>query len=607
MLKKIGFFPKLCRDVLGVLSVAEKQKALVLVACFLLTAISEILAIGAIYILFKVIFLESPSGADAQITALMQWVGASTPRDFLKMVAIATFMLVCIKTVMGVASTWVSMRYACGRLAAFSSDLYGYYLHRPYLEFVAQHTANLKQRVLDEVYQAVFNILLPICGVLAEFMYLVIICGMLLLVQPQATLAIFGCCVVTFGVYSLLTRRIITRAGDVRERENSRRHHLVNEGFSLHKELVIFDAQGRFVQAFLQSVTTFARAFGVQYSLFQVPRYLIEWLAFMILFGFLAYFIGRADAPQDSMAMLALYGAAGLRLMPSFNRIAVHLSNMRYSQTAFYAIAPDLTLARGAKHAPDANVFVAPFGEAIELQQVGFYYQNSEEASLADINMTIRKGARVALVGPSGAGKTTLGYLLLGLAMPTSGNMLVDGVVLTPEHLKAWRTQVGYVPQRTVLMDASVKENIALGVPPEAIDMAQVKAACRAAHIDTYIENELPGGYEARLGEHGVRLSGGQAQRLAIARALYRKPRLLILDEATAALDQATEQSIAQTLQDLGPEMTVISIAHRLSTIQGADTIYMLENGGLNAAGAYAELMQNLPEFRTLLGSMAEG
>jgi ABC-type multidrug transport system fused ATPase/permease subunit len=190
------------------------------------------------------------------------------------------------------------------------------------------------------------------------------------------------------------------------------------------------------------------------------------------------------------------------------------------------------------------------------------------------------------------------------LYLPCKGVITIDGELLTEAHLHAWRAQVGYVPQRTMLLDASVAENIALGIARDSIDMERVRDVCKTAHIADFIESELTSGYDTRLGEGTVRLSGGQAQRLAIARALYRNPSILILDEATASLDQATEKAIAATLLQLGSHITIVSIAHRLSTIQGADTIYMLERGKLSASGTYAELIQTSPAFCKLIGRL---
>jgi ABC-type multidrug transport system fused ATPase/permease subunit len=221
--------------------------------------------------------------------------------------------------------------------------------------------------------------------------------------------------------------------------------------------------------------------------------------------------------------------------------------------------------------------------------------------ALSGIDVTIGAGEVTALVGPTGAGKSTMVDVMLGLLTPTAGQVLIDGAPLDVNRIPAWQRSIGYVPQGIFLADESVASNIAFGVAPEAIDMEAVERAARSAEIHDFIVNELPNGYRTTVGERGIRLSGGQKQRIGIARALYHNPSVLILDEATSALDTATEQAVMRSIGRLGGEKTIIMIAHRLATVQACDKLLVLENGRVRAEGSYGHLVEHDRLFRSMV------
>jgi ATP-binding cassette subfamily B protein len=222
------------------------------------------------------------------------------------------------------------------------------------------------------------------------------------------------------------------------------------------------------------------------------------------------------------------------------------------------------------------------FRREIALSGIGFHYDNGAMA-LTDIDLTIAAGQRVGLVGRTGSGKSTLVDVLMGLLEPSTGAILLDGVVLTTDRVSHWQAQIAHVPQTIFLADDSLAANISLG---DAIDQNRIENAARGAHIHDFIVS-LPKGYETRVGERGIHLSGGQRQRIGIARALYRRADVLVFDEATSALDDETETSVMASVDSLEGNLTVIMIAHRLSTLRNCDVIYRLENGRIVERGDY--------------------
>jgi ABC-type multidrug transport system fused ATPase/permease subunit len=238
--------------------------------------------------------------------------------------------------------------------------------------------------------------------------------------------------------------------------------------------------------------------------------------------------------------------------------------------------------------------------ESLRLEHVVFRYDGQARAALDDVSLTIRPHQSVGLVGRSGAGKTTVADLILGLHQPSVGRIVVDDVVLEGATLRAWRQRVGYVPQHVFLANSTVWENIALGVPADRIDREAVRRAAHLAQATDFID-ALPQQFDTFVGERGVKLSGGQQQRLGIARALYHRPDILVFDEATSALDGLTEDFVMDAIRSLAGELTIILIAHRLRTVEACDRIIMLDAGRVAAEGTFAELQQSSAHFQRML------
>jgi len=242
---------------------------------------------------------------------------------------------------------------------------------------------------------------------------------------------------------------------------------------------------------------------------------------------------------------------------------------------------------------------------SIRLEQVWYRYPEASDWVIRAVNLTVPIGSRVALVGQTGGGKTTAAHLLLGLLTPNQGRLLLDGVPLTDAELPAWQACCAIVPQNIVLLDASIRSNVAFGVEDSAIDEDRVWEALEMAQLDEFI-SELPYGLYTVVGEDGMRLSGGQRQRLALARAFYKKAKVLILDEATSALDNKTESDVLEALELVGRRCTTVVVAHRLSTIRYCDRIFEFERGVIKAAGDYQSLQERSASFRQLV-SLQDG
>jgi ABC-type multidrug transport system fused ATPase/permease subunit len=298
------------------------------------------------------------------------------------------------------------------------------------------------------------------------------------------------------------------------------------------------------------------------------------------------------------MASLILFVGAAFRLMPSLNRIVSAALNIKQSSIQVSSVLQALDEFDPSREVDrDANLAAPEFKQSIVLSNISYRYPASDKISLDHVSLTIPKGQSVAFVGPSGAGKTSLVDLLLGLLPDYEGDIQVDGTVLQTDSISQWRKKFGYIPQMIYLSDDSIRRNIAFGLPDDEIDDQKIFRAVKAAQLQDVID-AMPDGVDTVVGDRGARLSGGQRQRIGIARALYNDPEILILDEATSALDNETEREVTRAIESLSGTKTLILIAHRLSTVVRCDKIFFLRAGQVEASGSYDELIASSEAFR---------
>jgi ABC-type multidrug transport system fused ATPase/permease subunit len=306
---------------------------------------------------------------------------------------------------------------------------------------------------------------------------------------------------------------------------------------------------------------------------------------------------------QEIIPVATLYAVAAYRILPAFQQIMQAVSSLQVNRKSLDVIYRDLT--SSDKH-PDAarisEIRRQPITceDSVKLQDISFRYPGTESNAVERLSLTIHKNTSIGLVGTTGAGKSTVADIMLGLLIPQSGQVKIDETPITELTAPAWQVHTGYVPQQIFLTDDTIARNIAFGLKPDDIDHEALVEAARMAHILDFVTNELPGGFDTVVGERGIRLSGGQRQRIAIARALYHKPELLVFDEATNALDGATEAIIRQSVRQLAGTKTLLIIAHRLNTVRDCDVIYVLEHGKIIASGSYEELMKDSDIFRAM-------
>ncbi len=501
-------------------------------------------------------------------------------------------------------TTYAIVRFTSMRNFQLSSQLVTGYLKQPYEWFITRNSADLSKVVLTEVDQVIRGAMLPLSQLISGASISGFIITLLIVSNPLLALAITAILGLTyFLIYAILLRRV-RRIGKERVTNSRLKYQIVAEAFGGFKEIKLRGLEHAFGERFKRPAIQYAKAEAANAIAAQLPKFLLEIVAFGGMLSLVLYMIKAKGDLESSLPTLALYVLAGYRLLPTLQQIYQASVTLRYAEASVSNLHRDFidrpSAERETAHSPRG---LSGSFESIRLANVTYKYPLAAAPSLKGVNLTISAGSTVGLVGKTGSGKTTLADLILGLVSPSEGYVFVDNRSLNPSNIPAWQAQLGYVPQSIFLADDTITSNIAFGEPPERVDHDAVKHAAYLADIADFVEKELPNKYDTMVGERGVRLSGGQRQRIGIARALYRTPKLLVLDEATSALDTISESAIMNAISKLSGKITILIIAHRLATISACNRIVLLDSGVIFSQGTFVELLRDCPRFNELVKS----
>lgn len=527
----------------------------------------------------------------------------------LVLAAIAGFLLIT-KSALNMFLAKRILRFLANRQALVSGRLAAGLLSRPLLQVQQRSSQETVYTLTSGVSAATIIVLGQVSIALSELTLLVVLAAGMLVISPVVT--VFA--IIFFMIIGFTLQRVLAaRAGRIGEQAA----HLevqsvstVQEALRTYREAVVSQRRGLYVQRFQN--LRWAGAVNLTDMQFQglIPKYVLE-IALVCGAGLLAASQLLTQDLSAAVAIIAVFLAAGSRIVPSILRLqsaGIMIRSAAGQAASTYELAHELDAAQLATASAESFGSIDPttirdllekghegFDASIKIFEVGLSYPGANAPALAGISLTLRAGQSLALVGPTGAGKSTLADVILGVLIPDSGEALIGG--LPPaESLANWPGAVAYVPQDVAMANGTVRENVALGLPSEIIDDEWVWDALNRAHLGDFLR-ESREGINTLIGENGMKLSGGQRQRLGIARALYTRPKLLVLDEATSALDAETEQAISQTLQELKGTVTTVTIAHRLATIRHCDLVVYLEGGRALAQGTFDEVRALTPQF----------
>ncbi len=591
-IRKLGFL----------LSRQDRRGLLGLCVCVIVMGLLEVTGVFAILPFMQLV--ADPELVESQPS--LKWVydtlGFDSTRSMLIWMGVGMLLLFTATNVFAVVTNWLIHRSVWSMAHRLSTKMLRQYMQLPYSFYLRTNTSNLIKKAIADISNLVSGVLLAAAQLVASGVKVILILLLLMFVHPTLALvavAIYG------GLYlflHLLRHSYLTKLGERRQSAMRARFRTFTEALSGAKTIRVEGAASAFVKRFDDASREFSEIHP-QYQLYNlIPRYAIELIAMGSIVGIVIFMLTANIELMDAIPILSLFAVASYKLLPALNQAFVSAAQVSHYLPVIDELYQDLKLHQDMECIDDAED-PAPlaFQHEIILHNVGFEYESADSPVLEDISLTIPRGGRIGIVGSTGAGKSTLIDILVGLLFPQKGSLHVDTTLITPKNVSAWRRLIAYVPQDVFLFDDSIRNNIAFGVAEDQIDETRLIESARMAHIHDFIQHDLPEQYETLVGERGVRLSGGEKQRIGLARAFYRQPRIILLDEATSALDAITQERVVSSIEKISQELTVIVVAHRFSSIKFCDEIYFLDAGRIVDVGSYQQLMSRNEMFRRMV------
>ncbi len=561
----------------------RKQKIKFLILFVILFVGSLLEFLGVSLVLPFVQLIMDPDGVDSGVLRLLGGLfHIESGRSLLFFTGLLLIGVYIIKNAYLLLMKTVELRFIFNNRLELSGRLMRSYMEKPYTFHLERNSSEILQNVTFEVNK-LYDLILYGMELISDLLIILMISIFLFVKDPLITLVV----VMLLGGCSLLYFKGIRRRtkcyGQQNQIYNSRMLQAVSQAMGGIKEIKLLAREAYFVRAYEENGRRYAFSLKRSQLLQYLPKYLIETICVCGVLGVVLMRLAMGVEVQKLVPQLSVFAVAAFRLLPSVNQVNRLLNNILFLAPCVGRIYEDILRAgnRPAENGLKKNQETLPPADRISFRDVSFGYPGSSEKVLSHVDVEIPVGSSVGFVGSSGAGKTTLVDLLLGLLCPDGGGIFYGDRDIR-DYKESWGRKLGYIPQNIYLADDTIRRNIAFGIPDSLIDEERVWKAIREAQLEDFVK-DLEAGLDARVGEAGLRLSGGQRQRIGIARALYQEPEILVLDEATSALDTQTERAVMEAVEYLRGTCTLLMIAHRTSTLEGCDRIYQIKDHGIAA------------------------
>lgn len=571
---------KIIKKIRILLDKKQKRTMVGLVFMMLIGALLETASLGALIPVIQTIMKENAIAESKYLSFCYNGLGFTSERQFTACIMLVVIALFIIKNIYLYWQEKCTLRFVYGNQFDTSEKVMKSYLRRNYEFYLNADTAVVQRNITSDVNN-MYGLLLALLTLISEGIVFVCLIGVCFFSDPVLTLLIAGVMGLLLLLIEKVLKPIMRKAGEDNQNFYSGLFKWISQTVQGIKEVKVMGREKYFVDEYVKCGHGYVGAVQ-KYSLFNnIPRLLIEVVCIASLLGYIIFMmLVMGVSPKDMGDSLTALAAVALRLLPCVNRINNQINSISYFEPFLMGVSDTLQEDTSAANtdmsfADDEEKLALK--QEIRLENVTYAYPGTEKRIFNKADMVIPVGAAVGIVGTSGAGKSTVVDILLGLLEPQEGKILADGTNIK-EHYRGWLKNVGYIPQMIFMLDDTIRKNVAFGIAEGEIDEERVNQVLREAQMYDFIQT-LPEGLNTGIGERGIRLSGGQRQRIGIARALYHDPEVLILDEATSALDHDTEAAIMESINHFHGKKTLLIIAHRLQTIEKCDLIYRIENG----------------------------
>ncbi|MCH4191009.1 MAG: ABC transporter ATP-binding protein/permease [Butyrivibrio sp.] len=575
---------KIYKKMMVLLDKKQKCQMIGIVFMMLIGGILESLGISLIVPVMTIVIDPAAVQTSKYMSVIYNGLHMTDTTQFAAVIMVALILVFVIKNIFLYFMNVLQLRFVYTNQFATSQRMMINFMKRPYEYYLNADTSVIQRNITSDVNN-MYGLILSCLQLISEIIVFVCLVAILLIQDVKMTTFIAVLLISVLLIIKYIIKPVMIRAGQDNQEYYSGLYKWIDESVTGIKEIKISAKENYFINGYGQCGAGYVNAVQ-KYNLYNsTPRLLIETVSIAGMVGYMLFVMMQGTDMAHMLPQITVLAAAAARLLPSANRINNYLTSIAYFEPFFMNVSDNLQAEihdNQVTYDPTAyqvspEVEKLPVTQKIELKNITYKYPNSEAYVLDHANMTIPVGKSVGIVGTSGAGKTTIVDVMLGLLKAEKGEILADGVEVR-DHYQSWLKNIGYIPQTIFMIDSTIRKNVAFGYPDADIDENKVWQALKEAQLDEYVRS-LPEGLDTKIGERGIRLSGGQRQRIGIARALFEDPEVLVLDEATSALDNETEAAIMDSINRLHGRKTLIIIAHRLQTIEKCDIVYRVRGG----------------------------
>jgi len=569
----------------------RRYQLLILLTLMILTSMFEVISIGAVIPFLGVLIEPSKIFELPAAQPFIQFLGVDQPTQIILPISALFAIAVLLSGVMRLILLWASVRFGFTLGADFSVGIFTQVINQPYIAHTKQNSSDIISAISIKIEQVINGVVISALNMISSFIIFTAIITILIIINPSASLmAILFFSLLYLFFYLYVKQKLKVNSLNI-SRESNSLIKISQEALGGIRDIIIDGNQKLHRNIFKRADLIFRKSLGSNLFISSSPRYIIETFG-VLLIVLLAYMLSTQGEKSfaDGIPVLGALALGAQRLLPVMQNFYNSWGNIKGTHFVLEEVLVFLNL-NDSKTMSVINNDCA-FEKNIRLKDVSFGYDENSLPTINKINIDIKKGDCIGIIGKTGSGKSTLFDIMMGLLNPTHGTLEVDENVITSSNLRAWQSRIAHVPQNIYLSDSTLEENIAFGIPAEEIDISLVRRVAISANIDSVI-NEWPLKYKTILGERGIRLSGGQRQRIGIARALYKQADVLFLDEATSSLDTTTESSIMKAIENLDNDVTLIIIAHRITTLKNCSRILELTNEGKIYEKVYSDIAES--------------